>query len=56
MFNINQNIALQPRPYVCGTRKCDLCLAEKLVRAKEYPISTLNTGYQFISQRRHMNK
>ena len=53
---INWDIASRARPYNGCTRKCDLCLTEKLMIAKTDPSSLLNTRDEFISKYRHMNK
>ena len=43
-------------PYTCGTRKCDLCLTEKLAIIKADPESLLNMREEFVSKCRHINK
>ena len=53
---ISWDIASRARPYNGSTRKCDLCLTEKLTIAKADPSSLLNTRDEFISKCRHMNK
>ena len=50
------DIASRARPYNGSTRKCDLCLPEKLTIAKADPSFLLNTRDEFISKCRHMNK
>ena len=42
--------------YVCGSRKCDLCLTEKLTIIKADSESLLNTRDDLVSKCRHMNK
>ena len=44
-YTIDWLIAMKAHPYICGMRKCDLCLCEKLVFADE-----------LVSKCRHMNK
>ena len=33
-YTIDWLIAIKAHPYICGTRKCDLCLCEKLLIAR----------------------
>ena len=54
--NLKRYIASKGRPYVCGSRKCDLCLTEKLTIIKADPESLLNTRDELVSKCRHMNK
>ena len=49
-------IASKAHPYVCGSRKCDLCLTEKLTIMKADLESLLNTRDELVSKCRHMNK
>ena len=35
-------IAMKTHPYICGMRKCDLCLCEKLLIARANSASFLN--------------
>ena len=52
---ISWDIALRARPYNGCTRKCNLCLTEKLI-AKADPTFLLNNRDEFISKCRHRNK
>ena len=36
-FSINWDIAMKSHKYVCGSRKCDLCICEKLLIARGDP-------------------
>ena len=54
--NVKWRIASKADPYVCGSRKCDLCLTEKLIIIKADPEILLNTRDELVSKRRHMNK
>ena len=45
---------MKTHPYVCGTRKCDLCLCEKLLIARVNSASLLNKRDEFVSKYRHM--
>ena len=49
-------IARRASPYRCGTRRCDLCLTEKLVIATSEPNSTLNEKAEIVSTCRHRTK
>ena len=53
---IHWEIAHRAVPYKCGSRKCDLCLSEKLAIAKADPNSTLNKRSEIISKCRHRKK
>ena len=55
-YDLKWSIAYKARPYTVGTRKCDLCLTEKLVIMKGDPELLLNTCGEFVSKCRHMNK
>ena len=54
--NIKWCIASKARPYVCGSRKCDLWLPVKSTIIKADPESLLNTRDELVSKCRHMNK
>ena len=43
-------------PYKCGTRKCDLCISEKLAIAIADPNTILNRRSELISKCRHRIK
>ena len=55
-YTIDWLIAMKAHPYICGTRKCDLCLCEKLMIARANSASLLNKGDELVSKCRHMNK
>ena len=55
-YDLELSIACKAHPYTGGTRKCDLCLTEKLAIMKADPGSLLNTRDEFVSKSRHMNK
>ena len=44
------------RPYAGGTRKCDLCLTEKLAIIKADPEFLRKTRDEFVSKCRYTNK
>ena len=43
-------------PYRCGSRKCDLCLSEKLAILKSDPRKTLNKKSEIMNKCRHNSK
>ena len=55
-YDIAWSIAAKASPYACGTRKCDLCLTEKLLIAKSDPEKMLNHRAEIFSKCRHQNK
>ena len=48
-------IAMKTHPYICGTKKCDSCLCEKLMIARASSASLLNKLDGVVSKCRHMN-
>ena len=55
-YSISWDIMQKAAPYKCGTRRCDLCLTEKMVIATADPISTLNKRAEIVSTCRHRAK
>ena len=55
-FNLSWSIATHASPYKCGTRRCDLCLAEKATIIRAEPKGLLNKRTELISKCRHRNK
>ena len=55
-YDLKWSIASKAHSYTGGTRKCGLCLTEKLAIMKADPESLLNTCGNFVSKCRHMNK
>ena len=55
-YTINWLISMKAHPYICGTRKCDLCLCEKLLIARANSATLLNKRDELVSKCRHMNK
>ena len=53
---VTWSIARRATPYRCGSRRCDVCLSEKLVIALSDPSSTLNSRAEIISTCRHRRK
>ena len=54
--NIKWDIARRAAPYKCGTRKCDLCITEKLEIALANPENLLNRRSEIVSTCRHRTK
>ena len=52
----NWNIAMKSQKYVCGSRKCDLCICEKLLISRADPDVLLNKRDELVSKCRHRNK
>lgn len=55
-YDIRWSIAAQSVPYRCGTRKCDLCVTEKLKIIQADPGTLINRRSEIISKCRHRNK
>ena len=53
---ITWSVLAHSTPYVCGSRKCDLCLTEKLFIMKSDPKLILNERDELVSKCRHRNK
>ena len=43
-------------PYVCGSRKCDICLSEKALILDSDPSTCLNKNTELMQKCRHSNK
>ena len=54
--NIRWEIIKHAAPYRCGSRRCDLCLTEKMVIAAADTSSTLNKRSEIMSTCRHRKK
>ena len=55
-FNINWSICNTTQPYSNETKRCDLCLSEKLCIINAYKPNLLNSRSELISKCRHENK
>ena len=55
-YNLKWSIACKAHPYTADTRKCDLCLTEKLTIMKADLELLLNMCDEFVSKCRYMNK
>ena len=54
-YNVSWSLGRKSFPYRCGTRKCDLCLTEKLaiLRNAHEKKNTLNTRSEIMNKCRH---
>ena len=55
-YTIDWLIAMRAHRYICGARKCDLCLCEKLKIPTANSASLLNKRRELVSKCRHMTK
>ena len=55
-FTVSWSIKARSSSYMCGSRKCDLCLTEKFEILKSDPMSSLNKRSEMANKCRHMNK
>ena len=55
-LDISWSIVRHARPYNCGTRRCNLCLEEKLTILLADPTTTLNKRSELVAKCRHSNK
>ena len=55
-YFINWDTAMKLHKYVCESRKCDLCICEKLLIARVDPNVLLNKRDELMSKCRHTNK
>ena len=53
---VEWEIAKRAAPYKCGSRRCDLCITEKMVIATADPTTTLNKRSELVSTCRHRAK
>ena len=53
---INWDFAMKSHKYVCGSRKCDLCICEKLLIARADPNVLLNKRDKLVSKCWQRNK
>ena len=54
--SVEWEIHKRSAPYKCGSRRCDLCLTEKMVIATADPKTTLNKRSELTSTCRHRSK
>ena len=55
-FSLKWCIKTKAKPYKCDSRKCDLCLAEKVAVARFEEVGLLNKRSELLSKCRHRNK
>ena len=55
-FAIKWSVAAKASPYICGSKRCDLCLTEILLIAKAHPRTLLNKRTTIVSKCCHCNK
>ena len=55
-YSIKWQIIRQSVPYQCGTRKCDLCLSEKLEIVLNKSTNLLNKRSEMVNKCRHSRK
>ena len=53
---VRWEIAKRTAPYKCGTRRCDLCITEKMMIATADPTNLLNKRSELVSTCRHQAK
>ena len=53
---VKWDIVKRATPYKCGSRRCDLCLTEKMVIAAADPSTSLNKRTEIMSTCRHRRK
>ena len=55
-YTLTWDIAQMAAPYKCGTRRCDVCLTEKMIIAMAEPSTLLNKRAEIVSTCRHRAK
>ena len=55
-YFVSWDITMKSHKYVCGSRKCDSCISEKLLIARADPNVLLNKRDKLISKSRQRNK
>ena len=55
-YFINWDIAMKSQKYACRSRKCDLCVCEKLLMSRADPNVLLNKRDELVSKCRHGNR
>ena len=54
--SVKWEIIKQCTPYVCGSRRCDVCLSEKLFILRSDPTNSINKNTELMQKCRHSNK
>ena len=52
-YFLNWDLAMKLQKYVCGSRKCDLCICEKLIISRADPNVLLNNLHELVSKCPH---
>ena len=55
-YNISWNIESKSYPYQCGSRRCNLCITEKLEILRRDPSKLLNARTEIANKCRHSTK
>ena len=55
-FTIKWSVPAKASRYTCGSKRCNLCLTEKLLIAKADSRTLLNKRSEIMSKCRHRNK
>ena len=55
-FTLKWSVAAKASPHIRGSKRCDLCLIEKLLLAKADPRTLLNKRSEIVPKCRHRNK
>ena len=55
-YTIKWDVVARSQPYVAGSKKCDVCLTEKMVIARSSHPGMINSRSEIVSKCRHMNK
>ena len=55
-YTLSWSIAKRSSPYRLGSKRCDLCLTEKVAIIRANPKGLLNKRTELISKCRHRNK
>ena len=55
-FTIKWSVAAKVALYICGSKRCDLCLTEKLLIAKADLRALLNKRSEIVSKCHHCSK
>ena len=55
-YTIKWDVVARSQPYVAGSKKCDVCLTEKMIIARSSHPGMINSRSEILSKCRHMNK
>ena len=55
-FSIKWSIVSKSHPYVCGSKRCDLCLSEKMAIARSRHPGMINKRSELMSKCKHRDK